>query len=84
MPKTSPKLKATKPKNVFEKPLQADCKALFKALSKGVGHTAIGKWEEIGNDTRWKHCVPSGYRQNLVNLRFSSSDAPSRKRCSIL
>jgi hypothetical protein len=51
MPKTSPKLKATKPNNVFEKPLQADFKALFKALSKGVGHTAIGKWEEIGNDT---------------------------------
>jgi hypothetical protein len=44
MPRTSPKLKATKPKNVFEKPLQADFKALFKALSKGVGHTAIGKW----------------------------------------
>ena len=50
MPRTSPKLKATKPKNVFEKPLQADFKALFKALSKGIGHTAIGKWEEIGND----------------------------------
>ena len=42
---------ATKPKNVFEKPLQADFKALFKALAKGVGHTAIGKWEELGNDT---------------------------------
>nr|MDQ3563459.1 hypothetical protein [Pseudomonadota bacterium] len=51
MPRTSPKLKVTKPKNVFKKPLQADFKALFKALSKGVGHTAIGKWEEIGTDT---------------------------------
>src|ERR1700730_8989506 len=51
MPRTGIKLKATKPKKVFEKPLQADFKALFKALSKGVGHTAIGKWEELGNDT---------------------------------
>jgi hypothetical protein len=51
MPRTSPKLKATEPKNAFTKPLQVDVKELFKALSKGVGHTAIGKWEEIGNDT---------------------------------
>ena len=50
MPKTSPKLKATKPKSALEKPLQADFKALFKALTKGVGHAAVGKWEEIGND----------------------------------
>jgi hypothetical protein len=83
MPRTSPKLKATKRKNVFEKPLQADFKALFKALSKGVGHTAIGKWEEIGNDTVEALCA-SGYPQNLVNLRFSSSVALSPKQCSIL
>lgn len=49
--KANPKLKVTKPKNVLEKPLQADLKELFKALAKGIGHTAIGKWEEIGNDT---------------------------------
>jgi hypothetical protein len=33
MAKSNPKLKATKPKNVFDKPLQADFKQLFKALS---------------------------------------------------
>jgi hypothetical protein len=49
MPKT-PKLKATKPKSVLEKPLQADFKGLFKALTKGVSHAALGKWEELGND----------------------------------
>jgi uncharacterized protein YjbI with pentapeptide repeats len=57
MPRTSPKLKATKPKNVFDKPLHADFKALFKALSKGVGHAAIGKWEELGNDTLETLCA---------------------------
>jgi len=51
MTKSSPKVKAKKPKNVFTKPLKADFKGLFKALSKGIGHTAVGKWEEIGVDT---------------------------------
>jgi uncharacterized protein YjbI with pentapeptide repeats len=50
MTKSNPKLKATKPKNVFKKPLQADFKELFKALSNATGHTACGKWEEIGTD----------------------------------
>jgi uncharacterized protein YjbI with pentapeptide repeats len=50
MAKSNPKIKATKPKNVFMKPLQADFKELFKALSKGIGHAACGKWEEIGAD----------------------------------
>ncbi|HEV2989116.1 MAG TPA: hypothetical protein VG759_11800, partial [Candidatus Angelobacter sp.] len=51
MAKPTPKLKATKPKNFFTKPLKADLKDLFKALSKGIGHTVIGKWEELGTDT---------------------------------
>lgn len=46
----SPKLQATKPKSVFEKSFQVDLKGLFKALSKGVAHTACGKWEEVGTD----------------------------------
>jgi uncharacterized protein YjbI with pentapeptide repeats len=50
MRKSSPKLKAAKPKNIFLKPLKADFKDLFVALSKGVGHTVIGKWEELGTD----------------------------------
>ena len=50
MAKQTPELKATKPKNLFTKPLQADFKDLFKALSKGVGHATCGKWEEIGTD----------------------------------
>src|SRR5437870_13783006 len=50
MAKASPKVKATKPKNVFNKPLTADFKNLFKALSKGIGHTVVGKWEELGTD----------------------------------
>ena len=37
--------------NVLSKPLAADFKSLFKALAKGVTHGAVGKWEEIGNDT---------------------------------
>ncbi len=51
MVKSNPKLKATKPKNIFKKPLHADFKELFKALSKGIGHTATGKWDEIATDT---------------------------------
>jgi uncharacterized protein YjbI with pentapeptide repeats len=31
--------------------LELDLKALFKALSKAAGHTAVGKWEELGTDT---------------------------------
>jgi hypothetical protein len=50
MRKTTPKLTTKKPVSVFEKPLQADYKAIFKALSNGVGHVASGKWEELGND----------------------------------
>jgi len=48
--KSSPKLNATKPEGVFEKQFNVDLKQLFKSLSKGVGHAAFGKWEEIGND----------------------------------
>jgi len=51
MARPDPKLKVTKPKNTFTKPLKADFKELFKALSKGIGHIAIGKWEEVGADT---------------------------------
>jgi NACHT domain/Pentapeptide repeats (8 copies) len=51
MAKGNPKLKAKKPENVFNKPLKADFKALFKALSRGIGHTAVGKWEELATDT---------------------------------
>ena len=50
MPKSNPKLKATKPKSVFEKSFQVDLKGLFKSLSKGIVHTACGKWEEVGTD----------------------------------
>jgi len=51
MAKSNPKIKASKPKGVFEKPLQVDFKELFKALSKGIGHATCGKWEELGADT---------------------------------
>jgi hypothetical protein len=50
MKRSGPKLTATRPKNVLLKPLTADFKELFKALSKGVGHTVLGKWEELGVD----------------------------------
>jgi hypothetical protein len=50
MERSNPKLKVTEPKNVFTKPLKADLKELFKALSKGIGHTVVGKWEELGSD----------------------------------
>lgn len=51
MSKSKQNLSTTKPKNVFTKPLQADFKELFKALSKGISHTVTGNWEEIANDT---------------------------------
>lgn len=46
----SPKLKVKKPVSVLFKPVKADFKDLFKALAKGVGHTATGKWAELGVD----------------------------------
>ncbi|UEC41788.1 MAG: NACHT domain-containing protein [Methanothrix sp.] len=49
--KSSPKLKATKPESIFEKQFNVDLEQLFKSLSKGIGHAAFGRWEEIGNDT---------------------------------
>src|SRR6185503_20993289 len=45
-----PKLKVKKPVPVLFKPVKADFKDLFKALAKGVGHTATGKWVELGAD----------------------------------
>ncbi len=50
MSELNPKLKVTKPKRIFEKSLQIDYRQLFKALSKGIGHTAYGKWEELSTD----------------------------------
>jgi uncharacterized protein YjbI with pentapeptide repeats len=50
MAKSNPKLKTKKPVNVFFKPLKADFKELFKALAKGIGHTAGGKWAELSAD----------------------------------
>jgi uncharacterized protein YjbI with pentapeptide repeats len=50
MAKKNPGLKARPPKNVFLKPLKFEFKDLFKALAKGVGHTAAGKWEELATD----------------------------------
>ena len=49
-PPLSPKLKVQKPVSVLFKPVKADFKDLFKALAKGVGHTATGKWAELGGD----------------------------------
>jgi hypothetical protein len=50
MPTTGPNLEASKPKSLSEKSFQLDFKALFKALSKGLTHFAVGKWAEAGND----------------------------------
>src|SRR5919106_4674959 len=47
----SPKLTVKKPVSALFKPVKADFKDLFKALAKGVGHTATGKWVELGGDT---------------------------------
>ena len=47
----SSKLKAKRPVSVLFKPVKADFKDLFKALAKGVGHTATGKWIELGGDS---------------------------------
>jgi uncharacterized protein YjbI with pentapeptide repeats len=47
---TNPNLQVSEPVNVFLKPVQIDFKGLFKGLAKGIGHTVVGKWEELGND----------------------------------
>ncbi len=51
MPKADHQLKTKKPVSVLFKPLKADFKDLFKALAKGIGHTATGKWAELAADT---------------------------------
>jgi hypothetical protein len=43
-------LKLKKPVSALFKPVKVDFKDLFKALAKGVGHTATGKWIELGGD----------------------------------
>lgn len=50
MAKSSPKLRAAKPKAVWNKPVSVNLKDLFKALAKGFGHTVAGKWEELASD----------------------------------
>lgn len=50
MADANPHIKATPPKNVFTKPLKADLKELFKALSKGIAHASTGKWDELATD----------------------------------
>lgn len=50
MPKANHKLKTKKPIPVVHKPLKAEYKDFFKALGKGVLHSATGKWEELGSD----------------------------------
>jgi hypothetical protein len=46
----TPNVTTKVPRSVLFKPLTADFKSLFAALGKGIGHTATGKWEELGND----------------------------------
>ena len=48
--KFSPKLRVKTPVPVLFKPVKVDFKDLFKAFAKGVGHTATGKWVELGAD----------------------------------
>lgn len=51
MAKATPKLRAKKPVSTLQKPLKADLKQLLTALAKGIGHTTVGKWEELGTDS---------------------------------
>ena len=75
MAKKTPKVTPKKPKNVFTKPLKADFKELFTALSKGIGHTVFGKWEEIGADTT-EACLQSASPPIRGNWRSCSSNGP--------
>ena len=50
MPKSNHRVTTKKPTPALLKPVKADYKELFKALGKGVGHTATLKWEDLGND----------------------------------
>ncbi|HYR07329.1 MAG TPA: NACHT domain-containing protein, partial [Longimicrobium sp.] len=47
---TTPNLTVKKSNSMLVKPLEADFRELFKALGKGLSHTAIGKWDELGSD----------------------------------
>lgn len=40
-------LKVAKPTSILTKPLKADGKGLFKALTKGAVHVGTGKWAEL-------------------------------------
>jgi uncharacterized protein YjbI with pentapeptide repeats len=51
MSELGPGLEGKQPINILKKPLQADFRGLFKALSKGISHAAMGKWGEIASDT---------------------------------
>ena len=48
--KLGQRLKATKPKSIFERSFQIDYKGLVKSVSKGIIHVASGKVEEAGID----------------------------------
>src|SRR5262249_53615337 len=48
--KLTPNVKTQKPVPLLFKPVKADFKDLFKALAKGIGHAATGKWIELGAD----------------------------------
>lgn len=45
------------PISFFNKPLRADWKALFKALSKAAGNAVLGKWTEVGAQTVESLCA---------------------------
>src|SRR4051812_20548958 len=66
MPGLDPSFSAKKPVSVWNKPLKADFKGLFGALSKGALHGFTGQWAEIGGDTV----------DLLASLGIDSRDAP--------
>jgi hypothetical protein len=74
----SPKLQVKKPVSALFKPVKADFKGLFKALAKGVGHTATGKWIELGSDASQEinatFCLlPSHVDRNIAKISDDSS-----------
>ena len=50
MASNNPWVSIKQPVSVWDKPLKADFKSLFKSLSKAVIHGVTGRWDNLASD----------------------------------
>jgi|SRR6185369_14991859 len=50
MPEVDPGFSVKKPVSVWNRPLKADAKGIFKSAGKAVLHGATGQWTSLGAD----------------------------------